>query len=292
MAKVVLTGDGTGAHRQSCLDSGADLFLEKPRALDGWQVLCATIEQLTRLRGSESGFRGMLRQVELQDVLQMECLARSSSILEIKAGSVQGRIYIQDGAFVHSEVADAVGEEAFNRLLALNRGEFSLHPFADPPRKTIDGPWEFVLMEAARKRDEMAEPAPQAPPAPVTSSSSWTGNSLPLEIAPLPTAELAGLEGNSKAPNSRPRIDEVLLCSPRADVLYEWRSHYPEKRVHLMNLLQHKAAQLAESLPLGPITGLDIEGPLSRFLFHLKPDYFLFVRSTRLPLGTDKTLAV
>jgi hypothetical protein len=38
-----------------------------------------------------------LRRVGLQDVLQMECLARNSSILKIQAGNVQGLVYVKEG---------------------------------------------------------------------------------------------------------------------------------------------------------------------------------------------------
>ena len=35
-------------------------------------------------------------------------------------------------------------------LLALRGGEFNLLPFTEPPRRTIEGQWESLLMEAAR----------------------------------------------------------------------------------------------------------------------------------------------
>src|SRR6476661_6878925 len=83
LLKVVLTGDATGAYRAGCLSNGAELFLEKPRAQDGWQSVFATLHELTKFQPEEEGFRGVLRRVGLQDVLQMECLARNSSLLEV-----------------------------------------------------------------------------------------------------------------------------------------------------------------------------------------------------------------
>src|ERR1051325_8230953 len=83
--KVVLTGNATESHRAACLSSGAELFLEKPTTRQGWDSLYSALNELVKLQ-PEEGFHGVLRRVGLQDVLQMECLASSSSVLEISAG--------------------------------------------------------------------------------------------------------------------------------------------------------------------------------------------------------------
>ena len=102
------------------------------------------------------GFSGMLRQVGLPDVIQMECLGRNSSILEVRNQRMQGQIYIETGAIVHAVVGTLTGEKAFYRLLSLTGGEFHLQPFKPPPERTVHGQWEFLLMEAARIHDEEA----------------------------------------------------------------------------------------------------------------------------------------
>jgi CheY-like chemotaxis protein len=138
LLKVVLTGDYTGAYRDTCLDSGAELFLEKPRDPGGWQSIFATLAELAKFQ-PEEGFRGVLRKVGLADVLQMECLARNSSVLEINTGGVRGQIYVEVGQVVHAHVGEFLGEPAFNRLLALSGGEFTLKPFSEPDQRTISG---------------------------------------------------------------------------------------------------------------------------------------------------------
>src|SRR5207244_2939216 len=91
--KVALTGDATEPYRAACLSNGAELFLEKPATREGWLSIYSALNELVRLQ-PEEGFRGVLRRVGLQDVLQMECLARSSSVLEVStahsAGSPSG----------------------------------------------------------------------------------------------------------------------------------------------------------------------------------------------------------
>ena len=103
----------------------------------------------------------MLRRVGLSDVIQMECLARNSSILEIYNQHVIGRIYIEEGQLVHAAGGDLVGEQALQKLLSLPGGSFELAQFEAPPQLTLSGPWEFLLMEAARMRDEMAANGPE-----------------------------------------------------------------------------------------------------------------------------------
>jgi len=156
LLKVALTGNATESYRAACLSNGAELYLVKPASREGWKSLYSTLKELVRLQ-PEEGFRGVLRRVGLQDVLQMECLARSSSVLEITTSNVSGSIFIQVGQIVHAQVGKLTGDEAFNHLMALAGGNFNLKPFSEPPTRTISGSWEFLLMEAARIRDETNE---------------------------------------------------------------------------------------------------------------------------------------
>src|SRR5688500_5587786 len=153
LPKAVMTSDVSEAHRAACLSRGAEAFLQKPGLPQDWQAICVTLNDL--MKGQvEEGFRGVLRRVGLQDVLQMECLSRNSSVLEVKTRQAQGFIYIHAGQIVHAEVGDRVGDDAFNYLMTLSGGEFNLKPFSEPPQRTISGQWEFLIMEAARQRDE------------------------------------------------------------------------------------------------------------------------------------------
>jgi CheY-like chemotaxis protein len=149
---VMLSGHPDETVRKSAIELGASLFLEKPTTPEGFRGLFAALEALVA-SGPQSGFRGVM-QVGLQDVLQMECLGRKSSILAISTSNRSGQIYINDGAIVHAECGQLQGEMALYCLLGLSGGEFKLHPFAEPKRRTISGQHEFLLMEAARLHDE------------------------------------------------------------------------------------------------------------------------------------------
>ena len=84
----------------------------------------------------------------------MECNGRRSAVLEVRHHEILGAIYIENGAMIHASVGTLVGVEALNQLLSLNGGEFRMKPFEPPAQRTLAQPWECLLMEAARCRDE------------------------------------------------------------------------------------------------------------------------------------------
>src|SRR5687768_9917695 len=103
--KAVMTSDVSEAHRAACLSRGAEAFLQKPALPQDWQTIYATLSELMKSQ-VEEGFRGVLRRVGLQDVLQMECLSRNSSVLEVQTRNAQGAIYIHNGQIIHAEVGE------------------------------------------------------------------------------------------------------------------------------------------------------------------------------------------
>lgn len=155
LPKVVLTGHASPEERASCLSSGAEMVLEKPTEPDGWHSIHAVIDSLLQA-SKEEGFQGVMRRVNLPDVIQMECLAANSSVLEVKGAGLKGRIFIREGRIIHATIGDLTGVPALNEVLALPGGGFQLLPFQDPGESTIEGSWEFLLMEAARQQDEVA----------------------------------------------------------------------------------------------------------------------------------------
>ena len=151
--KVVLTGQASESRRAACLANGAELFLEKPITPDGIKFVFNVLNDLLSWTQRE-GFSGTLQQVGLPDVIQIQCLARSSCILEARNAQTRGEIYIENGAVIHAAAGALTGEKAFQKLVTLNNGEFQLQPFKKPAERTVSGAWELLLMEAARARDE------------------------------------------------------------------------------------------------------------------------------------------
>jgi CheY-like chemotaxis protein len=270
---VILTGQGTEAKRQECLANGALLFLEKPVGSGGYEAIFAAIDPLATAPSAQ-GFRGVMRQVGLQEVLQMECLGMKSSILEIFTGKVRGRIFICDGAVIHADQGTLQGEVALYSLLALRGGEFNLRPFTEPPQRTIQGQWEFLLMEAARLQDEKAQEAGAAPE-PVA---------FPQPPEPsTPALEPRAAAAFASAPAPHPdeiRIQEIVLCSGTGEVLHDRHCKAIERRVELLEQVSQLASQFNSIAPLGRFDRLEIHGSGGRTVCLVHPDRRLFVRST------------
>ncbi len=259
LKKAVITANATEEKRSACLAEGAELFIEKPRSPEGLKSVFIMLEELVTWTTKE-GFQGVLRRVGLQDVIQMECLGRNSSILEIHNQQLRGRVYIEDGQIIHAQAGDAFGENAFYNLLALPSGEFQLQPFEPPPKRTIEGQWEFLLMEAARVRDE--------------TTAAQTPATKPV-AKPEPVSDV---KISTTAPDLAARVRETLICSGRGEPLYLWQCPNASARVTLLQNVAQQAAFLGQLVPMGNFDRLEIQLAGSRAVAQVKGDRMVFVR--------------
>ena len=285
--KVVLTGFANEKYRAACLSNGAELYLEKPTDPNGWQSLYGVLCELVKHR-PEEGFRGVLRRVSLQDVLQMECLSRNSSVLEVSNVSLAGKIFIETGQIIHAQVANLTGEDALNHLLALSGGQFNLKLFTEPTSRTISGQWEFLLMEAARKSDE-GKMARDAAASSVTSAADDAARILetaqpsaitsPKSIAFAPAYEPVPVLPLSVA--SRPKVDEMLICSAQGEVLYEWQCLNPNMWVSFFEFVSQRGPRLSQTLPLGEFSRIEIESGGARAVVAITNSQGVMVKTRR-----------
>ena len=96
------------------------------------------------------------------DIIQMECLSRSSTVLRITRGPLVAKLWIQDGELIDAEAEGARGEAAFRRILAWKAGTFENLP-AEPNReRTIQKSVNALLLESAQDMDETANPTEPA----------------------------------------------------------------------------------------------------------------------------------
>ena len=269
LLKVVLTGFATEAYRAACLSSGAELFLEKPVGEGSHERLFQTLDDLMQWRPAE-GFRGVLRQVSLQDLIQMQCLAMGSSVLELEVECGQGRIFIQNGILVHAEAGTLRGEEAFYHLLARRGGEFRLRPFVEPPPHTLEGSWEFLLMEAARLRDEAGQPR---------ATDDQIGVLQTAVEHPAPGAEVLSAPEAESSTSPVRTIEEFLICSGDGKVLYEWGCRNSDVWVNFLEFLSQKCRRLAQGLPLGTFQRLEATANGSRLVALVRENRGVVVRS-------------
>ncbi len=271
---VMLTGQASEERRKACLEQGATLLLEKPVTSEGYQAVFAALDSLSSSH-TQAGFRGVMRQVGLQEVLQMECLGRKSSVLEVFTPKARGRIYISDGSIVHAESGALQGEAALYGLLGFRGGEFNFRAYEEPPRRTITGHWEFLLMEAARLQDERGEAGGAKGEGEKADTAFITAANLhgpsAKELSPL--VPKSGLDAQSA------RIGEVVLYSGSGEMLYESQCQSVDARLQLLAQVEEQAKQLNAILPAGCFDRVEMTLMDGRVVAQVSPDRRLFVRS-------------
>jgi len=156
---VVMTAVHNEEFRSRAYALGVDLFWLKPDTQQNMEMFLQCIESLLG-RDEEGGFRGV-QSKSMMDLIQMECLSQSSTVLRITRGSLTGRIWISQGELIDAETDGERGEKAFRRILEWKSGTFENLP-AEPGReRTITKPANALLLEAAQAFDEINSPVPK-----------------------------------------------------------------------------------------------------------------------------------
>src|SRR5215471_18035562 len=149
---VALTSVADEQFRSRAYALGVDLFWYKPATEQEIKMFLECLESLLG-RESDDGFRGV-QSKSLVDIIQLECISQSSSVLRITNGGYTGKIWIHEGEVIDAEAGDIVGEPAFNRILSWRAGGFESLP-AEPTReRTILKSYNGLLLETAQAIDE------------------------------------------------------------------------------------------------------------------------------------------
>lgn len=107
-----------------------------------------------KINKQDEGFAGTLKNIQLNDLIQMCCLSAVNLGIKVNKDEKQGTIMIQDGEIVHAEVENIKGEEAFFKILGWDSGGFETFDAGKASEVTINQSYQFLLMEAAHQADE------------------------------------------------------------------------------------------------------------------------------------------
>lgn len=148
---VVITAFGGPSIRHLSISKGAILYMEKPVDPD----LLAEALSSTK---EETAFSGSIDKIDILDYLQLMMLTGRRVVLEVSSrDGGQGLIFIDRGEVRHATCGHLEGEEALFKCLGFESGSFVNLPWTEPDTITITKPGEFLLMEAARRRDDARE---------------------------------------------------------------------------------------------------------------------------------------
>jgi CheY-like chemotaxis protein len=184
---VVLTSVQDEQFRSRVYALGVDLFWHKPGTDQEIKMFLECLESLLG-REAEAGFRGV-QSKSLVDIIQLECISQSSSVLRITNGMLSGRIWIQDGEVIDAEANDLRGEPAFHKILSWRAGNFeTMSPEPSRPR-TIFKSYNGLLLETAQaideSRNDAATAGPEAPAnSPLAQLSQVAGVEFVLAMKP------------------------------------------------------------------------------------------------------------
>src|SRR5580693_7251308 len=151
---IVLSGLEDEGFRSRSYALGVDLFWLKSDMQQNSKMFMDCLESLLG-RESDGGFRG-IQSKGLMDIIQMECLSRSSTVLRITRGPLVAKLWFQEGELIDAEAEGARGEVAFQRLLAWKSGTFENLPPETSRGRTIHKPINALLLESAQSMDESA----------------------------------------------------------------------------------------------------------------------------------------
>jgi DNA-binding response OmpR family regulator len=154
-------------------------FVEKPFELaDFGAAVQALLGPWTEAKSGDS--RGTLRDLNLRDLVPLECVGGATAILTVEAGERTGEVHFFDGHICHAEIAGLYGIGALHEIMRWTnvRGIEADRPAHSP--RTIQGPWLHVFLEALRKsKPSIDDPETHAP-------------SIVLHEEPAPTPAKSG----------------------------------------------------------------------------------------------------
>ena len=254
---AVMTSDVTEEKRAAALAAGAELFIEKTHSPEGMKAVFTMLGELLNW-SPRDGFQGMLRSVSLEDVIQMECVGRNSSVIEICNEEILGRIHIEDGQIIHAAGGELMGERALQKLLSLPGGSFELVPFEVPPQRTLSGPWKLLLAEATRQ----------------------------IEIA-APKMEASAADAAARAPltEAAPLVRETLIGTDTGAPLYDDGCDQAQARMQWLMAVAQQAALFNATVSLGHFDRLEIQFSGGRAVAQAREDRLVYVRVTAAKKG-------
>lgn len=96
---------------------------------------------------------GSLESVDIENIVQLLNLNRSTGLLHIIDNNLKGVIYYQDGEIVNASVEGLEGEAAVYLMLAKDKGNFNFELAEHGTKRLISRPIHDLVLETARRKD-------------------------------------------------------------------------------------------------------------------------------------------
>lgn len=145
---IIMTAYGSHEIQQQANERGCFKYIEKPFEIQELRQLILNVVE------EKKGFDGRISDLNLSDLIQMNCLGRLTNALHVKKDVHVGVIYFEDGHITHAALDNLIGEEAFYQILSWEGGSFSIEKGVKSPQESISRGWQTLLLEALNRADE------------------------------------------------------------------------------------------------------------------------------------------
>lgn len=209
MKIMVMTAVVDDQFRARAYSLGVDLFWQKPSNEQEIRLFLEGVESVLN-RAEHGGFRGV-QSKSLVDIVQLECLSHSSTVLKVTNGKLVGKIWINSGELTDAELGDATGEEAFKKIMTWRSGNFENLP-PEPGRErrifnTVDG----LLLDVVQILDE-------------NQARETGGEQAMKELHEEALTRETPLQQSAKVKG----VDTLLAVAPDGSGLEHWGAENPE----------------------------------------------------------------
>ena len=163
------------------------------------------------------GLQGSLRDMSVADIIQVNCQDKKTASATLTSNGKEAIIYFKDGAVIHAVADQITGEEVIYKVLSWDEGEFVLDVGAQSPEVTIKRNWSGLLLEGAKRLDELSQYSPSEEifiEEVAGDKVENLNNTLKQFISAIPCVEVAaivGIDGYVKAGAYKAKIEESIL---------------------------------------------------------------------------------
>jgi CheY-like chemotaxis protein len=145
---IIMTAYGSSEIQEEANKHGCLKYIEKPFEINELR------EFILNVITQKKGFQGTISDFHLSDLIQMNCLGRLTSALNVQMADHAGVVYFIEGNIVHAACDKIEGKEALYEILSWEGGSFTSERGKRSPKETIIEGWQSLLLEGMRRVDE------------------------------------------------------------------------------------------------------------------------------------------
>jgi CheY-like chemotaxis protein len=155
---IVMTAYALPEYQKMAKSKGALYYIEKPFDMEEMgRIVSHSLKNLAEYTERPRGFEGSVVNIHIRDIIQLNCLTKTTGCLSVSCRWYEGKIYTQDGQIIHCTCNDLIGEHAFFQMMSWESGRFSMDGSCTAER-TIFRRWDQLFLDAFKGSEEGGSP--------------------------------------------------------------------------------------------------------------------------------------